>query len=46
MTDTLTAERDRYREALEAISELPWCETCAPAYRLQALAQAALDGEG
>jgi len=41
--DTLTAERDRYREAIRIIGELPWCETCAPGYN--AIARAALDGE-
>ena len=42
--NTLTAERDRYRDAVRAIGQLPWCETCAPGYN--AIVRAALDGEG
>jgi len=44
--DTLSAmkdQRDRCQEMLDAIGELPWCETCGPAYN--AIARAALDGE-
>ena len=37
------AERDRYWEALRAIGQLPWCETCAPGYNL--IVGALLDGE-
>ena len=47
LTDALikvTAERDRYRDAMRAIGELPWCGTCAPGYN--AIVSAALDGEG
>ena len=37
-------QRDRCQETLDAIGELPWCETCGPAYN--AIVSAALDGEG
>ena len=43
------SERDRYREALEAIGYMARCENCAPGYNLivnAALDDAALDGEG
>ena len=40
--DRCKAERDRYREAMRAIGELPWCGTCAPGYN--AIVSAALDG--
>ena len=45
----VVAERDRYREALEAIGYMARCENCAPGYNLivnAALDDAALDGEG
>ena len=42
--DTLTAERDRYREALKAIDRLACCPTCDLAYNN--IVSAALDGEG
>ena len=42
--EAITEVNDRYREAMRAIGELPWCGTCAPGYN--AIVSAALDGEG
>ena len=42
--NVLTADRDRYRDAVRAIGELAWCENCAPGYNL--IVSALLDGEG